>query len=63
MIRLLPDFTREVVCDGCGAVIERFLRRPTGRPRRWCSDACRMRASRGAREKKALPLAHGVGGS
>lgn len=46
MIRILADYTREVVCDGCGAVIERFQGQRLGRPRRWCSDACRMRAAR-----------------
>ncbi len=30
-------------CQGCGRPLPR---RPTGRPPRWCSDACRMRAAR-----------------
>jgi hypothetical protein len=36
-------------CDGCGTEVERRewgQTRRSGRPRRWCTEACRMRTAR-----------------
>jgi len=37
------EFPHALACRGCG---EPLPRPPTGRPPRWCSNACRMRAAR-----------------
>jgi hypothetical protein len=46
-------------CDGpgCGRILAPS--RPGGRPRRWCSDACRMRATRSANVQAALETQSG----
>lgn len=38
--------TIERVCEACGGPIKTKPGSKGGRPRRWCSDACRQRASR-----------------
>lgn len=48
-MRVAEGWTVLWLCDHCGAEIERReygQRRRSGRQRRWCSDACRMRAAR-----------------
>ena len=48
-MRATEDWAVVWFCDGCGVEVERREygeRRRPGRYRRWCSDACRMRAAR-----------------
>lgn len=49
---IYEGMVRVLVCSGCGVELlrlEPFDKRPAGKPRKWCSDACRMRTVRSRR--------------